>query len=101
MRQDCIIDGKLDNSNFVNWVPFDGDIANLSFRNLVPVGRQHLQAVNPRVRGKLSKTRFRIGSVDLTAESLLFKIKETFPGWNACACIWLRPPRGGSSIRIC
>jgi transcriptional regulator with XRE-family HTH domain len=74
----CIIDGKLDNSNIVNWVPFDGDKANLSFRNLVPVGRQHLQAVNPRVRGKLSKTRFRIGSVDLTAESLLFKSKKHF-----------------------
>jgi hypothetical protein len=51
----CIIDGNLDNSIIVNWIPFDGDTANLGFTNLVPVGRQHLlQAISPRVRGKLS-----------------------------------------------
>jgi DNA-binding Xre family transcriptional regulator len=73
----CVIDGNLDNSNIVNWVPFDGDIANLGFTNLVPVGHQHLLQVSPRVRGKLSKTRFCF-SVYLTAEKLLHKPKEHF-----------------------
>jgi transcriptional regulator with XRE-family HTH domain len=73
----CVIDGNLDNSNIVNWIPFDGDIANLGFTNLVPVEHQHLlQATSPRVRGKLSN-RFCF-SGDLTAENLLCQSKKHF-----------------------
>jgi hypothetical protein len=73
----CVIDGNLDNSTSVNWIPFDGDIAHLGFKSLVPVGHRHLlQAISPRVRGKLSN-RFCF-SVDLTAEHLLCQSKKHF-----------------------
>ncbi|HEU5473714.1 MAG TPA: toll/interleukin-1 receptor domain-containing protein [Actinophytocola sp.] len=73
----CVIDGALVDDGRIEWVPLDGNSANMRFGNLLPLNRRHRVRPLRGASGPMERTGFRFGFA-LTAEHLLHRSRQHF-----------------------